>query len=117
MKIRALKAHLQERVSEAGAKDAKIRVLIGPEDGAGNFHMRHFELGVGGCTPRHQHAHEHEVLVLKGSGTIHSEVGDRPFNPMDVIYIPPNERHQFCNTGKEPCEFICLIPALCKCGG
>ena len=119
MKVRAIKAHRQEPVTDSGARGARIRVLIGPEDGAGNFHMRHFEVEAGGCTPHHQHAHEHECLVLKGSGMVKSAEGDRPFKPGDVIFVPPNEQHQFCNTGGEPCEFICLIPAPkpCDCSG
>lgn len=99
----------------SGARGARMRMLIGPEDGAGSFHMRHFEVEPGGCTPRHTHDYEHEILVLKGDGFAHSPDGDRPFKPGDVIFVPANEIHQFCNTGKESCEFICLIPAPCDC--
>lgn len=115
MKIQPIKAHRQEPVIIDGAIGARIRILIGPNDGAANFHMRHFEVDPGGCTPHHAHDFEHEVLVLKGSGTAKSETGDRPFKTGDVIYVPPNEKHQFCNTSKESCEFICLIPAPCDC--
>jgi len=115
MKIRGLKAHRQEPVVLDGAKGARIRILIGPEDGAGNFHMRHFEVEPGGCTPRHQHDYEHEVLVLKGTGMAGTPDGDRPFKEGDVIFVPANEVHQFCNTSQEVCEFICLIPAPCNC--
>ena len=115
MKVQALKAHRQEPVVTKGAKGAQMRMLIGPDDGASTFHMRHFEIDPGGCTPHHQHEHEHEVLVLKGTGIAKSEQGDRPFKPMDVIFVPGNEMHQFCNTASEPCEFICLIPAPCNC--
>jgi quercetin dioxygenase-like cupin family protein len=115
MKITPIKAHRQELVTMDGAKGARMRMLIGPTDGAGNFHMRHFEVEPGGCTPHHQHDYEHEILVLKGTGTARSVTGDRPFKTGDVIYVPPNEMHQFCNTGSEACEFICLIPAPCDC--
>jgi quercetin dioxygenase-like cupin family protein len=115
MKIRAIKAHRQDLVTMNGARGARMRMLIGPEDGAGLFHMRHFEVEAGGCTPHHQHNYEHEILVLKGTGIAKSEAGDRPFRPGDVIFVPPNEMHQFCNTGSEPCEFICLIPAPENC--
>ena len=98
-----------------GAKGARIRILIGPEDGAERFHMRQFELEPGGCTPHHQHDYEHEVLILKGSGIAKGEQGERPFKAGDVIFVAPNELHQFSNTGKETCEFICLIPAPCNC--
>ncbi len=115
MKIQSIKAHRQEHVVMAGAKGARIRILIGPEEGAGNFHMRHFEVEPGGCTPHHEHAYEHEILVLKGSGLATTIEGDRPFKPGDVIFVPADEKHQFRNTGDEPCEFICLIPAPEQC--
>jgi len=40
MKIRALKAHRQEPVVMDGAIGARMRMLVGPEDGADHFHMR-----------------------------------------------------------------------------
>lgn len=98
-----------------GARGARMRMLIGPEDGAGRFHMRHFEVEPGGCTPHHQHDYEHEILVLEGSGMAVHATGERPFKAGDVIFVPPNEIHQFRNTGTEPCEFICLIPAPENC--
>jgi len=116
MKVRAIKAHRQEPVVMEGAKGARIRMLIGPDDGATTFHMRHFEVEPGGCTPHHKHDFEHEVLILKGGGIAKSVDGDRPFKAGDVIFVPPNEEHQFCNTGSENCEFICLIPAPKSCG-
>jgi quercetin dioxygenase-like cupin family protein len=118
MKIQPIKAHRQDLVTTPGAKGARIRMLIGPEDGATNFHMRHFEVEPGGNTPYHHHAHEHETLVLKGNGILKSEQGDRPFKQGDVIFIASNEVHQFINTGDTSCEFICLIPApQCGCSG
>jgi quercetin dioxygenase-like cupin family protein len=116
MKIRPIKAHLQQPVVMEGAKGARMRMLIGPGDGANGFHMRHFEVEPGGCTPHHEHDYEHEILVLKGSGVARSEAGDRPFKQGDVIFVPANERHQFCNTSDTACEFICLIPAPRNCG-
>jgi len=118
MKMQPIKAHRQDVVTTPGARGVRMRMLIGPDDGATNFHMRHFEVDTGGCTPHHQHAHEHECLVLKGTGFVKSAEGDRPFKPGDVIFIPSQEKHQFVNTGEESCEFICLIPApnSCSCG-
>ncbi len=115
MKVQPINSHRQEPVVMDGAQGAKMRMLVGPSDGASNFHMRHFEVDPGGCTPHHQHDYEHEILVLAGSGTARSEQGDRPFKQGDVIFVPPNEMHQFQNTGTAPCEFICLIPAPKDC--
>ena len=111
MKIQAIESHDQVEVALDGARGTRMRMLIGPDDGATNFHMRHFEVGPGGCTPHHSHDHEHEILVLKGEGVAVSEQGERPFKAGDVIFIPPNERHRLMNRSDKPSEFICLIPA------
>ena len=111
MKLQPIEAHEQTEVRMEGAFGTKMRMLIGPEDGAGNFHMRHFEVAPGGRTPHHSHDFEHEVLILTGSGIVNSERGDRPFKAGDVVFVPPNEMHQFVNNGQEPAEFICVIPA------
>jgi quercetin dioxygenase-like cupin family protein len=98
-----------------GASGAKMRMLVGPEDGAANFHMRHFEVAPGGYTPHHQHDYEHEILILKGSGVAKSAEGERRFEAGDVIFVAANEMHQFTNPSDQPLEFICLIPAPRDC--
>lgn len=115
MKIQALTEHAQSAVTMPGAEGAQMRMLVGPAEGAANFHMRHFEVAAGGFTPHHQHDYEHEILILKGSGIARSEQGERPFRAGDVIWVPANEMHQFRNTGDGPLEFICLIPAPQDC--
>ncbi|MDX2199136.1 MAG: cupin domain-containing protein [Phycisphaerae bacterium] len=115
MKIRPLAEHDQAPVTMPGAHGAKMRMLVGAADGAKNFHMRHFEVAPGGFTPHHQHDYEHEILILAGEGTAKSEAGERTFKAGDVIWVPPNEMHQFQNTGPAPLQFICLIPAPMDC--
>ncbi len=115
MKVQPIEQHEQVEVEMDGASRTKMRMLIGPEDGACCFHMRHFEVEPGGHTPHHQHDHEHEILVLSGVGTAASETGERPFKAGDVIFVPAGEAHQFVNSGEAPCTFICLIPALRDC--
>lgn len=115
MKVRPISEHEQNDVTMPGATGARMRMLVGPADGATNFHMRHFEVEAGGFTPHHQHNYEHEILILKGQGVAKSEQGDRPFRSGDVIWVPANEMHQFQNTGSTPLEFICLIPAPMDC--
>ena len=111
MKVQAIEQCEQTEVQMDGAAGVKKRMLIGPDDGAKNFHMRHFEVAVGGHTPFHQHDFEHEVLILSGRGTLKQERGDQPFTAGQVVFIPPDEKHQFTNTGSEPLSFICSIPA------
>ncbi|NOX58320.1 MAG: cupin domain-containing protein, partial [Planctomycetes bacterium] len=115
MKVQSIESHEQSPVKMDGASGAQMRMLVGPAERAPNFHMRHFEVEVGGYTPHHQHDYEHEIIVLKGSGVALSEQGERPFGIGDVIYVAPNEMHNFRNTGDVPLEFICLIPAPQDC--
>ena len=97
---------------EPGVVGVKMRVVIGEEEGAPHFIMRHFSVEPGGQTPYHSHPWEHEVFVLKGEGKVIQ--GDKAFrvSPGHVIYIPPGEEHQFVNSGNEPMEFLCLIPRV-----
>jgi quercetin dioxygenase-like cupin family protein len=115
MKVMPISAQEQKPVQMEGAAGAKMRMLIGPAEQAGVFHMRHFEVEPGGYTPHHKHDYEHEILILKGQGVAQSAVGERSFKAGDVIWVPPNEMHQFRNTGPAPLEFICLIPAPRDC--
>ena len=101
MKIEQLTAHPQEKVTMEGADGALTRMLIGPADGASNFHMRHFEVEPGGHTPHHQHDYEHEILVFRGEGTARTEEGDRPLKAGDVIYVPPDAEHVISNHGED----------------
>lgn len=115
MRVIAVNEIEQKAVTMEGSSGARMRMLVGPQDGARNFHMRHFEVAPGGFTPQHQHDYEHEILILKGQGVAHSEQGERRFAAGDVIWVPPNETHQFRNSGSTPLEFICLIPAPQDC--
>lgn len=115
MKVTPLVEHPQRDPGLPGCQDVKMRMLVGPDDGARVFHMRHFEVAPGGWTPHHQHNYEHEVLVLGGRGTLRGDDRDRPLQAGDVVWIPPNEMHQFVNSGAEPLQFICLIPAPQDC--
>lgn len=115
MKVKPITQHEQADVTMPGAEKVRMRMLIGPQEGAGVFHMRHFEVAVDGHTPHHAHDYEHEVLILGGRGVVKSAQGDRPCQAGDVVWVPANEKHQFVNTGAEPLQFLCLIPAPRAC--
>jgi quercetin dioxygenase-like cupin family protein len=115
-------------VTSDGAANCRMRCLIGPNDAAPSFSMRHFEIGPGGHTPKHSHAHEHEVFVLEGSGVAVEGDREHPLRPGVAVYVPPNQSHQFRNTGAGALKFLCLIPhplrgvrsictAACGCDG
>ena len=95
---------------EQGIKDVKVRWLISKKDDAQNFAMRLFELQPGGYSPLHQHDWEHEVFILEGSGTLRNKNHEEPLRAGDVVFVKPNEWHQFSNTGKVLLRFLCLIP-------
>ena len=72
--------------------------------------MRQFEVAPGGNTPYHTHAYEHEVFILEGSGTVRDPQAEHSLRAGTVVFVPPNEMHQFRNTGSGPLKFLCLIP-------
>ncbi len=95
---------------ESGAEKTTIRWLIARDDGAPNFAMRLFEVAPEGYTPRHQHAWEHEVFILSGTGIVRTPDGDLPVCAGTAVLVAPNDDHQFRNTGDEPLRMICVIP-------
>jgi quercetin dioxygenase-like cupin family protein len=99
----------------AEAEGVTVRWLIGANDGASNFHMRLFELQPGSSTPWHQHPWEHEVFVLDGEGTVKSESGEHAIKAGSVVFVAPNEWHQFRAHPEKPLKFLCLIPATGAC--
>ena len=104
--------NVEPRVYNDGdkVKNVEKRVLIGPENDAPNFSMRKFTLQLGGHTPYHTHAWEHEVYVLAGSGVVKFADGFKPVAAGDYVFVPPNDEHQFKNVGADPFEFICIVP-------
>ncbi len=97
-------------VAMEGAVGCSIRCLVGPEDHAPSFSMRQFHVEPSGHTPEHSHAHEHEVFVLQGNGVVTEGDRQHALRPGTVVFVPPNQRHQFRNTGTGPLTFLCLIP-------
>ena len=97
-------------VDMEGSDGCTVRWLVGEEDGAPNFAMRQFEIAPGGHTPRHSHPYEHEVFVLEGGGVVLEGDVEHPLTTGDVVYVKPDEVHQFRNTGAAPMKFLCMVP-------
>jgi quercetin dioxygenase-like cupin family protein len=105
-------SNVPKKVVEAeGAKDVEIRWLISKDDGAENIAMRMFELKPGGHTPLHTHPHEHEVFIVEGEGVFVFEGNEHRFRAEDIIFVPPNKKHQFRNAGSSVLRLLCIIPA------
>lgn len=102
-----------------GARGVSMRLMVGRGDGAPNFAMRLFEVGPGGCTPLHKHNYEHEIMVVSGRGQVIGGVDGSTIRPIEagcVVFMPPNETHQFRNTGTQPLIFMCMVPTSFDCG-
>ena len=95
---------------EEGASKLKVRWLITKEIGAENFAMRMFEIDPGGYSPFHSHPWEHGVFILEGEGLVIGERGENKFRAGDIIFISPNEKHQFKYNYEKTVKFLCLVP-------
>lgn len=101
---------IKAKDAEEGASKLKVRWLITKEMGAENFAMRLFEMEPKGYSPFHNHPWEHEVFILEGEGLVVGEKHETKFRAGDVIFIPPNEKHQFKNNGEKTVKFLCVVP-------
>jgi quercetin dioxygenase-like cupin family protein len=110
MNVNHFEKTTQAPVHMEGASGCQVRWLLGPEQGTPNFAMRQFEVAPGGFTPRHSHPYEHEVFVLEGEGVVIEGEKEHPLRPGDVVFVVPDEVHQFRNTGSAPLKFLCLVP-------
>ncbi|MBN1824930.1 MAG: cupin domain-containing protein [Candidatus Eisenbacteria bacterium] len=108
MKIRPLSGI--DKVVPEGTDGVTMQVGIGKAEGAPRFAMRYFVVRPGSATPKHTHWWEHEVFVAGGKGEVHHGDKAYPIAAGDMVYVEPDELHQFRNTGGEPLEFVCVVP-------
>ena len=111
MKINVNYEILTGEVSMEGAKDVRMKILVGPRDGSENIILRHFIIAPGGNTPYHRHNYEHLVKVEKNKGIAVDKDGKEfEVSEGNSIYVVPDEMHQFRNPFNEDFEFLCIIP-------
>ncbi len=72
--------------------------------------MRLFEVGPGGYSPLHTHNWEHEVFILEGEGVVTDGEKEAQIKSGTVVYVAPEEKHQFKNNVSDTLKFLCLIP-------
>jgi quercetin dioxygenase-like cupin family protein len=101
---------VEAKDADEGTSKLKVRWLITKEMGAPNFAMRLFEMESKGHSLLHTHPWEHGVFVLEGDGVLVGEDKERKFKAGDVIFVPPNEKHQFKNNGPKILRFLCVVP-------
>ncbi|BBB48155.1 cupin domain-containing protein [Pelolinea submarina] len=85
------------------------QIMIGPDDGSNNFHLRYFRLEPGSHSHLEHHPHEHGVIILHGKARV--QLNDEFFEvkPYDAIFISSEDVHQFTPIGDEPLGFLCVI--------
>jgi len=101
---------VEAKEADEGASKLRVRWLITRETGAPNFAMRLFEMEPSGNSPLHTHPWEHEVFILEGDGVVVGEDRERRFKAGDVVFVAPNEKHQFKNDGSKMLRFLCIVP-------
>ena len=97
---------VEDAPSKEGHGGAVMHEVITDKDGAPNFAMRVIEVKTGSSTPSHDHPWEHEVLVLSGRAIVRGGQEEVEIAKDSVIYIPPNEHHNFESIGDEPLRFV-----------
>lgn len=99
--------------SDDSWKGVTRRVFVGETGESTQFHMRYFEIEKSGYTTLEHHEHEHAVVVLRGQGT--ALVGCKEFELKfgDVLYVSPNDPHQFRNDNQEePFGILCVVNSI-----
>jgi len=110
------KTHAVKRSAEVtaetlkGARETRIQVLVGPDDGAPNFVMRRILMdAVGAGMPPHTNAVEHEQYVLRGRAHIGIDGEEYDVSADDTVFIPAGAPHWY-TVVEAPFEFLCVVP-------
>ena len=102
-----------DKPSDDSWKGVSRRVFVGETGESTQFHLRYFEIEQGGYTTLEQHEHEHAVVVMRGQGCAIVGCKEIPMKFGDVIYVSPNDAHQFRNDDSlEPFGFLCVVNAI-----
>jgi len=103
----------EQEVTDYGSTGTTIRWLITKDkNGALRFSIRRFEIKPGGQIGIHDHPQEHEIYILSGKGEVFSHFEKTEIKTDNVLFVQPNERHGYKNTGDENLIFLCVIPYL-----
>ncbi|MGD9910592.1 MAG: cupin domain-containing protein [Candidatus Izemoplasmatales bacterium] len=101
-----------KEIKSSEAKDARIAVMVGKDEGWDGYVMRTIEVEKDGYTPKHSHPWPHINYIIEGKGSL---LIDGVLNPVEAgsyAYVPGNKIHQFKNEGTTPFKFICIVPEI-----
>ena len=87
-----------------------VRWLVSELDEAPRYALRLYEIEPGCATMAHTHYWEHQVFVLAGRGAVIAGDQEALLGEGDLVYTPPQERHQFVNRSKQPFRFLMALP-------
>ncbi len=93
----------------AAGTNAKMQVLVGPDQGAPNFVLRRFIMQAGGGMPLHTNEVEHEQYVLRGRARIRIGAQVHEVAADHTLYIPAGVPHSY-EVLEAPFEFLCVVP-------
>jgi ribulose-bisphosphate carboxylase large chain len=87
--------------------------LSGKRGESQNFHLRYFEIQPGGFSTLEKHQHEHVVVPIRGRGEVQFGCYIYQVGLGDVVYVAPDDPHQFRNPehNSEPFGFLCIVNA------
>jgi quercetin dioxygenase-like cupin family protein len=89
------------------------RELSGKRGESQRFHVRYFEIAPGGYSTLEKHDHEHVVIPIRGRGEAQFGCYIYKVGLGDVVYVAPNDPHQFRTPedASEPFGFLCIVNA------
>jgi quercetin dioxygenase-like cupin family protein len=116
MLIRTADPSTASPITIDGAKGVRMQVMLGRQDNAPSFAMRHFVVEAGGHTPHHSHPYEHEVYIVEGALEATCSGETATVQAGDTLFVPSEAVHQFQNTSDEPARFLCIVPVESDCG-
>lgn len=89
------------------------RELSGKRGESQRFHVRYFEIAPGGYSTLEKHEHEHVVIPIRGRGEAQFGCYIYKVGLGDVVYVAPNDPHQFRtpDDATEPFGFLCIVNA------
>ena len=110
MYVTTIRSVAPVRFLEEGSHNIKMRQLIGREDGARRTAMHELSLGKDGCSAKHAHEWDHQLVVTEGRGL--AVVGGKkiPLRPGVVLLVQSGEEHQFLQKGTDPLRFLTVTP-------